>query len=239
MKRRALGGRGFTRTAGGAAILVAGLLQATVALAAGAIALGTTGDPSGDGIGVSGTANERSKASAIASVLSKCRSGADTAAAGARCRVVVTFSGQCFAFASARDADQSGPAKGLVALSWGLGSSKEDAKSQAVDKCNNAAPDGYTCYAGFSACDAGGDVGSGDVGGSPSGNGWYAIAASKRTKQEAQGIAARLGSPWSVKNSRVCSNHTQGLWIVVASAGDRGSASALASQVGGYAKECR
>ena len=216
-----------------AALMVASVLHATGLNAAGAIAVGTTGDLSGDGVGVTGLTNKPDKATAIAEALRSCRKNADSRAAGSRCRIVATFSGQCFAFASARDPDAGGVGKGLVSIGWGVGPTKETATARAIAKCSATSPDA-TCDAGFSGCDAGdADAASGSGGGS-----WFAIAASKRTKGEALSIAARLGSPWSVKSSKVCSNYTQGLWVVVAGAQDRGAASALASQVGGYAKEC-
>jgi hypothetical protein len=213
------------------------LLSTVGAQAAGALAMGTTGDIARDGIGVAGYPGEPSVAAAVSAALSACRNGADTPRAAAKCKIVATFSNQCFAFSGARIAGGGGPGKGLVTMSWSLGSTKESAMSQAMAKCTASARGVAACTPGFSSCDQS-DDGAAPAASSKSKPNYYAIAASESSEQEARTIAAKLGEPWQVVNTQVCKNYTQGLWIVAAPTGSKNSATALAAKVKGYAKQC-
>ncbi len=71
----------------------------TRVVAKGALAIGSTGNVVADGVAIGGSANDPTREGAIAAALEKCRSQPDVQKAAARCKIVRTFTGKCYAAA--------------------------------------------------------------------------------------------------------------------------------------------
>jgi multisubunit Na+/H+ antiporter MnhB subunit len=142
------------------ALLGAVALTAAVALVApprswadGAVAVGTTGNVVSDGIAFGMVVNEpKEQASEMA--IQRCRTFQARSAAE-RCKVVATFSGQCFAVAY-------DPQPGTPGAGWGVGPDQLAANRKAIAMCEETAGParkGY-CQVESGACDTMGPRGA-------------------------------------------------------------------------------
>jgi hypothetical protein len=144
-------GEGHGRAGLAAAALAATLLAAQVprVLADGAIAMGTTGDVVRHGVAFGLVANEpKEKAADLA--LTRCRAfvKGSSPQATAQCKVVATFSRDCFAVAY-------DPQPGTPGYGWGVGPTQLAANLKAIAMCEQTA--GPTrrrfCQVESGACD--------------------------------------------------------------------------------------
>src|SRR5262245_38242319 len=143
------------RALAGAAVSAAALLAgcSTRSWADGAVAMGTTGNVVRDGIAFGMTVNEP-KEQAGESAIKRCRTFQARAAAE-RCKVVSTFSGQCFAVAY-------DPKPGTPGHGWGVGADQLAANQKAIAMCEETAGParkGY-CQIESAACDITGQRGA-------------------------------------------------------------------------------
>jgi hypothetical protein len=116
---------------GGAAMAAAALASAAPrSWADGAVAVGTTGDVVRDGIAFGMVVNEP-KEKAGETAIRRCRTFQARAAAD-RCRLVATFSGQCFAVAY-------DPQPGTPGAGWGIGPDQLAANLKAIAMCEETA----------------------------------------------------------------------------------------------------
>jgi hypothetical protein len=130
-----------------AAVAAAALASAAArSWAEGAIAMGTTGNVVRDGIAFGMVVNEP-KDQAAGTAIDRCRSFQARAAAE-RCKVVATFSRQCYAVAY-------DPQPGTPGAGWGVGVDQLAANQKAVAMCEEAAGParkGY-CEVASAGCD--------------------------------------------------------------------------------------
>jgi hypothetical protein len=134
---------------GAAALATAVLLGAAApAWADGAVAVGSTGDVVKDGIAFGMVVNEP-KATAADTAVARCRTFKARAAAE-RCKVVATFSGECFAVAY-------DPQPGTPGAGWGVGPDQASANRKAITMCEQSAGAGRKgqCQVKSAACDTG------------------------------------------------------------------------------------
>jgi hypothetical protein len=139
----------------GIAVLATAVLLGTGSRswAEGAVAMGTTGNVVRDGIAFGMTVNEP-KDQAAESAVKRCRTFQARAAAE-RCKVVATFSGQCFAVAY-------DPQPGTPGHGWGVGPDQLAANQKAIAMCEETAGParkGY-CQVESYACDTMGPRGA-------------------------------------------------------------------------------
>ena len=132
----------------GATALSAAALAGTAsgAWAEGAIAVGTTGNVVRDGIAFGQVVDEPKEAAADTAI-ERCRTFQARAAAE-RCKLVVTFSRQCFAVAY-------DPEPGTPGAGWGVAPDQLDAMQKAIAMCEEAAGParkGY-CQVASTGCD--------------------------------------------------------------------------------------
>jgi Domain of unknown function (DUF4189) len=99
--------------------------------AAGALVVGSTSDLK-DGIAVGSAINHGTAEEAQAAALKVCREYKPAPKAAAVCRLVETFSGQCFAFSF-------DPKPGASGVGWAIAASKTEAEQRAVDNCKAVA----------------------------------------------------------------------------------------------------
>lgn len=104
----------------------------TRVVAEGALAIGSTGNAVADGVAIGGSFNNPTRDDAIAAALRKCRSQPDVRKAAARCRIVRTFTGKCYAAAF-------DPKSGTPGFGWGLGPDVAVATRQAMTHCQASA----------------------------------------------------------------------------------------------------
>jgi hypothetical protein len=107
------------------------------AWAEGAIAVGSTGNVKRDGIAF-GLASDEPAGTAGEVAVKRCRTF-EAKAAAARCQVVATFSGECFAIAY-------DPEPGTPGAGWGIGPDQLVANQKAVAMCEQAAGAGRKGY---------------------------------------------------------------------------------------------
>jgi hypothetical protein len=100
--------------------------------AEGALAIGSTGNVMVDGVAIGGSSNDATREEAIAGALEKCRSQPDVQKAAARCKIVRTFTGKCYAAAF-------DPKSGTPGFGWGLGPDIAVATRQAMAHCRSSA----------------------------------------------------------------------------------------------------
>jgi Domain of unknown function (DUF4189) len=138
---------------GGRILLGAALLAAAAfgrgAMADGAVAVGTTGNVVKHGIAFGMVANEpKEKASELA--LARCRAfvKGSSPEATAQCKVMATFSRECFAVAY--DPQPATPGAG-----WGVGTDQIDANNKAMKMCEATAGPGRArfCQVESGGCD--------------------------------------------------------------------------------------
>lgn len=142
-------GNGAVGFLGAAAIATAVLLGAAApVLADGAVAVGSTGDVVKDGIAFGMVVNEP-KETAADTAVARCRTFKARAAAE-RCKVVATFSGECFAVAY-------DPQPGTPGAGWGVGPDQASANRKAIAMCEESAGAGRKgqCQVKSAACDTG------------------------------------------------------------------------------------
>lgn len=104
----------------------------TRVVAEGALAIGSTGNVRADGVAIGGSVNDATSEAAIAGALETCRSQPDVRKAAARCRIVRTFTGKCYAAAF-------DPKSGTPGFGWGLGPDVAVATRQAMTHCQSSA----------------------------------------------------------------------------------------------------
>jgi hypothetical protein len=149
-------GRGWAGLLGAAVCAVAILLGLVGAggraWADGAVAVGSTGDVVRDGIAFGMVVNE-TKERAAEEAVRRCRTFKARAAAD-RCKVVASFSGQCFAVAY-------DPKSGTPGAGWGIGPTQDAANRKAIAMCEETAG---ADRKGFCRVETGGCDGAGDTG---------------------------------------------------------------------------
>jgi len=114
-----------------AIMIVALLLTPDAATPEGALAIGSTGNVTKDGIAYGGAYNHPNRQSAIDAALSTCRKWKAPKAA-ARCELVATFTRECYAVAN-------DPKAGTPGTGWATGGDKETAGQRALAACRATA----------------------------------------------------------------------------------------------------
>jgi Domain of unknown function (DUF4189) len=112
--------------------LTAMIGASTRILAEGALAIGSTGNASADGVAIGGSVNAPTREEAVRTAMETCRSQPDVRKAAARCRIVRTFSRKCYAAAF-------DPKTGTPGAGWGLGPDVATATEQALAHCRKSA----------------------------------------------------------------------------------------------------
>jgi Domain of unknown function (DUF4189) len=119
------------------------------AMADGAVAMGTTGNVPKHGIAF-GLVADQPKDKAADLALARCRAfvKGSSLEATARCKVVATFSRECFAVAY-------DPQPGTPGAGWGVGTDQIDANLKAMKMCETSAGPGRArfCQVESGACD--------------------------------------------------------------------------------------
>jgi len=125
------------------AVLVGGAARSW---ADGAVAVGSTGNVVRDGIAFGMVVNEP-KETAAETAVKRCRTFKARAAAE-RCKVVATFSGECFAVAY-------DPQPGTPGAGWGIGPDQDAANRKAIGMCEETAGPGRKgfCQVESAGCD--------------------------------------------------------------------------------------
>ncbi len=140
----AIGGRGLLKAV--LAVAAMHVVMGDGVVADGAVAVGSTGDVVKYGIAFGMVANEpKEKAADMA--LARCRTFKAREAAD-RCKVVATFSRQCFAVAY-------DPKSGTPGAGWGVGKDQIDANLNAMKMCEATAGPGRArfCQVESGGCD--------------------------------------------------------------------------------------
>jgi len=140
----AIGGRNLLNAL--LAVVAMHVLMGEGAVADGAVAVGSTGDVVKHGIAFGMVANEpKEKAADLA--LARCRTFKAREAA-AQCKVVATFSRECFAVAY-------DPQSGTPGAGWGVGKDQIDANLNAMKMCEATAGSGRArfCQVESGGCD--------------------------------------------------------------------------------------
>jgi Domain of unknown function (DUF4189) len=129
------------------AAIVLGLLPAP-AWSEGALAVGSTGNVTKDGIAFGTAVNYGSSEAARSAAMEKCRGYQSAPKAAAQCRVVGTFRRECWAIAM-------DPKPGTPGAGWAVASDKPTAQQRALDACRTTAGAGRTefCEADSADCD--------------------------------------------------------------------------------------
>jgi Domain of unknown function (DUF4189) len=129
------------------AAIVLGLLPAP-AWSEGALAVGSTGNVTKDGIAFGTAVNYGSSDAARSAAMEKCRGYQSAPKAAAQCRVVGTFRRECWAIAM-------DPKPGTPGAGWAVASDKPTAQQRALDACRTTAGASRTgfCEADSADCD--------------------------------------------------------------------------------------
>jgi len=114
-----------------AIVAVAFLLAPDAATSEGALAVGSTGQVTKDGIAYGGAYNHPTRQSAIDAAIATCRKWKAPKAA-ARCELVATFKRECYAVAN-------DPKAGTPGTGWATGNDKETANQRALAACRATA----------------------------------------------------------------------------------------------------
>ena len=127
--------------------LTLGLTQP--ALADGAVAIGASGDFAKDGFAFGASINKSSTDEASQQALATCRKYEDAPKMAAICKVVFTFSHECYALSF-------DPKPGTPGVGWALANDKETAEDRATKNCQvTAGPDRRDfCKVNQSYCDS-------------------------------------------------------------------------------------
>ena len=102
------------------------------ARAEGALAVGSTGDITKDGVAYGYSNNKPTREAAKATALEQCRSFQSAPKAAARCEVVATYRGECVAIAM-------DPQAGTPGFGWAVAADEETAKERALAACKSTA----------------------------------------------------------------------------------------------------
>ena len=115
------------------AIAWCGTLSVTVPAAAeGALAVGASGNVAKDGIALGGAIDKPTKQAAIDQALETCRKYDGAPKMAALCRIVATFTRECFATAF-------DPKAGTPGVGWAVGPTKAAAEERALAACQTTA----------------------------------------------------------------------------------------------------
>ncbi len=107
------------------------LLTPDAATSEGALAIGSTGNVTKDGIAYGGAYNHASRQSAIDAAIATCRKW-NAPKAAARCELVATFRRECYAVAN-------DPKAGTPGTGWATGRDKATADQRALAACRATA----------------------------------------------------------------------------------------------------
>ena len=129
---RGLWTRGVMATAMWACAWAATLSMTGPAAPEGALAVGASGNVAKDGIALGGAIDKPTKQAAIDQALETCRKFQGAPKMAALCRIVATFTRECFA--TAYDAKAGTPGVG-----WAVGPNKEAAEERALAACQATA----------------------------------------------------------------------------------------------------
>jgi hypothetical protein len=115
-----------------AAIAAAAFVMASdAATAEGALAIGSTGNVTKDGIAYGGAYNHPNRQSAVDAAIATCRKW-NAPKAAARCELVATFTRECYAVAN-------DPKAGTPGTGWATGRDKDTAGQRALAACRATA----------------------------------------------------------------------------------------------------
>jgi hypothetical protein len=114
----------------------------------GAFAVGSTGDVSKHGIAYGGAYNYRTRAEAEAGALKACRDFKGAPQAVKQCRIVATFTRECYAQAN-------DPKAGTPGTGWAIAQDEETARARAMAACQVSAGANRAeyCVIELSRCD--------------------------------------------------------------------------------------
>jgi hypothetical protein len=113
--------------------LIAASFIPKITCAEGAVAVGSTGNVAKDGIAIGSSTDWPTKAEAIAHALKNCQTSQNAPAkVRALCKIVQTFTRQCFATAT-------DPKDGTPGFGWALGPDQTTAKALALAACQASA----------------------------------------------------------------------------------------------------
>ena len=118
------------------------------ACAEGAFAVGSTGDVVKHGIAYGGSYNHRSRRSAEEGALRACREYRSAPQAAEQCKIVATFTNECYAVAN-------DPKPGTPGTGWAIARNEETAKERAMAACRASAGRGREkfCVIELTNCD--------------------------------------------------------------------------------------
>lgn len=119
--------------------LFVGLWAASPAYPEGAFAVGSTGNVVKDGIAYGGSYNHPNREDAEAGALRACRRYEAARRAAALCRIVATFSGECYAVAN-------DPKAGTPGTGWAIARDEDTARERALAACQASAGVGREAY---------------------------------------------------------------------------------------------
>jgi hypothetical protein len=102
------------------------------AQAEGALAIGSSGNFAKDGFAVGGAINKATKQDAIDQALATCHKYEGAPKMAAICRIVATFTRECFAI-------NFDPKPGTPGVGWAVGPTKEAAEERALAACQTTA----------------------------------------------------------------------------------------------------
>jgi hypothetical protein len=133
------------RALGAASLLAAICLWVTPLAAAGALAIGTTGDVGKDGVAIGSQTDVPTRDQAMTRALAECRDNPGAPDAAKLCRVVGTFVRECYATAF-------NPTEGAPGLGWAILSDQATAKQRAMAGCLGTGGN-ESCEVALSGCD--------------------------------------------------------------------------------------
>ena len=107
-------------------------LQPNSSNAESALAIGSTGNVAKDGVAIGAVVNRPTKEKAIAAALEECQLCPSAKLAAQRCKVITTFTRQCFATAF-------DPKKGTPGAGFAIGPDKQSAEAIALAVCQMTA----------------------------------------------------------------------------------------------------
>jgi len=123
---------GFAMTAICACAWLGALSVSRPAAAEGALAVGASGNVAKDGIALGGAIDKPTKQAAIDQALATCRKYDGAPKMAALCRIVATFTRECFATAF-------DPKTGTPGVGWAIGPDKPTAEERALAACQATA----------------------------------------------------------------------------------------------------
>jgi len=116
----------------GAVLVAAAHLSIGIAMAEGAIAVGTSGNFAKDGFAFGGAINKPTKEAASAQALETCRKYEGAPKMAAICRVITTFSRECYALSF-------DPKPGTPGVGWAIAADETTANERAQAACQATA----------------------------------------------------------------------------------------------------